>query len=98
MAINPSAIFSTMRGPEGWWMDHGMMYWGAGWLMMMIFMIIFWILVVIALVYFIRWMIGQKRTGFAQKPEDTALEILKRRYARGDIGKEEFEEKKRDLS
>ncbi|MBI2171195.1 MAG: SHOCT domain-containing protein [Chloroflexi bacterium] len=29
--------------------------------------------------------------------EDSALEILKRRYARGDISKEEYEEKKRDL-
>jgi putative membrane protein len=28
---------------------------------------------------------------------DSALEILKRRYARVDIGKEEFEEKKKDL-
>ncbi len=55
--------------------------------------LIFWILVIIGLVLLIKYLWeggGTKRT-------DSALEILKRRYASGEISKEEFEEKKKDL-
>lgn len=60
-----------------------------------IFMLIFWILVIVALVYAIRWLAGPPKGG---KPlEKTALDILKERYARGDISREEFERMKKDL-
>ena len=57
-------------------------------------MIIFWILVLIGIIYLIR-NAGSCRVG---KGEERPLEILKERYARGEIDKEEFESKKKDLS
>ena len=58
-------------------------------------MLLVW-LVPIALVI---WLVSSlvKRPG--QGPvEKTALDILKERYARGEIGKDEFEQKKRDIA
>ena len=68
---------------HGWW-------WGFGPLPMLLF----WVLVIVALVALGKWIFG--RSG---DPRDkTALDILKEHYARGEIGKEEFEQKKRDLN
>ena len=69
-----------------------MWWWGWG-LGMMLMMLLFWGLVIAGLVLGVRWLIDQG------KPERsvTALEILKQRYAKGEIGKEEFEAKERDL-
>jgi putative membrane protein len=77
------------------WRDHswgpGMTWgWGMGW----IFMIIFWGLVVVGIIFLIRYLIGTTKTG---RGEESALDILKKRYARGEIEKEEFEQKKKDL-
>jgi len=80
-------------------MGPGMMGWGAGmgWLGP-ILMAVFWMAVIVGIVFLIRWLviatIGGRRKG---DEEDSPLEILRRRYARGEIDKEEFEEKKRDL-
>jgi putative membrane protein len=67
--------------------------WGAWGIGMMLMMVVFWGVVVAGIVVAIRWLAGQ--TG---KPRsDRALEVLRERYARGEIDKEEFEAKKRDL-
>ena len=77
-------------GMMGW----GMMGWAGG-----IMMIIFWIVIIVAVVIFIRWMISteRQRHPFLEQKE-SAIDILKKRYARGEINKEEFEQKKQDLS
>ena len=59
------------------------------------FMWIFWIAVIVALFFFVKWIVQQKPSN--QKPEEDALEVLKKRYARGEVDKEEFEQKKKDL-
>lgn len=56
---------------------------------------LFWILFIIGIIFFIRWVAQQGRPGEAKKED--ALDILKKRYAKGEINKEEFEQKKKDI-
>ncbi|HUU80269.1 MAG TPA: SHOCT domain-containing protein [Acidobacteriota bacterium] len=52
----------------------------------------------VGIVFLIRWLITSTRSGSqGATGGDSALEILKRRYARGEMDKQEFGEKKRDL-
>ncbi len=69
---------------------------GWGWGGMMLGMVLFWALVVAGIVTLVRCAIGR---GSARGHErgNKALDILKERYARGEIEREEFEQKKRDL-
>jgi putative membrane protein len=53
--------------------------------------------VIVAVVYAVRFGTSRNRRGFGAQ-EDSSLEILRRRYANGEISKEEFEQKKNDLS
>ncbi len=64
----------------------------------MIFMGVFWILLIVGVIYFIKWLPGSGRAkDFFGTGGSRPLEILKERYARGEIDKKEFEEKKRAL-
>ena len=68
-----------------WWWG-----WGLG---MMAMMLLFWALVIIGLIVGIRWLLGRGR----EERSDPALQILRERYARGEINKEEFDARKKDL-
>ena len=56
---------------------------------------IFWILILVGLILLIKYLWEGAGSRGAQ---ESALEVLKKRYARGEISKEEFEEKKKDLT
>lgn len=68
---------------------------GAGWLGV-ILMILFLALVIILIVVLARGLIGQNKKS-SDDHGNSALDILKDRYAKGEIDKTEFEEKKKDL-
>jgi putative membrane protein len=75
-------------GDGGWW------WWGFG----ALHMLLFWCVLIFVIVVAVKWLSG---TQGQHRPPDSgggrALDILKERYARGEINKEEFEQKKRDL-
>jgi putative membrane protein len=79
-----------MMGPGNW--GYGM---GWGW---SIIMMVFWIVVIVGIIILIRWVLLSTTKGHETKVEDSAIEILKRRYARGEINKEEYEKIKSDIS
>jgi len=67
-----------------------MMWFGGGW------MIIFWIGLIVGASFLVKYLVDQNRGGSGSK-ESTPLDVWKRRYAAGEIAKEEFEQKKKDL-
>lgn len=74
-----------------------MMGWGGGWGWFgFVHMVLWWFLIVLGIVVLVKWLVGSG-SGGRGSPEQRALEILAERYARGEIDKKEFEEKKRDL-
>ena len=58
-------------------------------------MVVFWVLLVVFIVWIVREVGGKNSS---PRSNSSALEILKERYAKGEIDKEEFESKKKDLS
>jgi len=70
--------------------------WGMGafgW----VFMILFWGLVLVGIIAIVKWLIVTLGSGSEVSQQRSALQILQQRYARGEINREEFAEKKRDL-
>ena len=70
--------------------DGHFFFWGGG------FMWIFWILVLAGIIFFILNM-SRGNNGRTPGDNDSPLEILKKRYARGEIDTEEYEQRRREL-
>jgi putative membrane protein len=76
------------------WDYMGNMGWGSGWGWFgLTHMLLWWLLLILGVAVLAKWLIGGRRSSGSR-----ALEVLQERYARGEIGKEEYEQKKRDLA
>lgn len=61
--------------------------------------LVFWVLIIAAIVFLVVWLARNPgRAGLTAPSGDPALEILKARYAKGEITKEQFEEMRRTLT
>ena len=84
------------------WGPH-MMGWGGGWYAMILgplFMILFLAVLVALAVILVRWLGGPWPGIYPPHqlpPANTPLDILKERFARGEIDKAEFEDRRRVL-
>ncbi|MEX0680348.1 MAG: SHOCT domain-containing protein [Balneolales bacterium] len=67
---------------------HDFHFFGGGWMM-----IFWWIVIIAVVIVVIRALIKNNK----QDKHETPMDILKRRYANGEIEKEEFEERKKEL-
>jgi len=77
-----------------WPYGYGM---GWGWMVGSIMMVVFWALVIIGIVALVKVMMA--RSGASQsRNAEIPLEILRRRYAAGDLTKEQFEAMKKDVA
>lgn len=85
-------------GPMGYWGGFdGMMGWGGGW---GIVMLLFWVLVIAGVIALVMWLLRggvPAASSGAAGPQNRALDILKERYARGEITRDEYEAMLRDL-
>ena len=79
---------------------YGPHMWDGGWWMFLgpLWMIVFVAAIVAVVVLLVRWIGGSGHmTAHSQPPARTPIDILRERFARGEIDKEEFEERRRVL-
>ncbi|MCP4318147.1 MAG: hypothetical protein GY789_19550 [Hyphomicrobiales bacterium] len=103
LVVVPTAVWAQQSDFHGYGYGPHMMGWGGGWYGMIlgpIFMILVLVAVIAAVILLVRWLGGPLQSGAhshdaprGQKP----LEILKLRFARGEIDKDEYEERRRVL-
>lgn len=87
-----------MMGPGmmGWgWGGYGFGWWG---IVMGIVMLLFWVLIIGGVVWLVVSLLRQGGPGaLGPRPRGGALDILRERYARGEITREQYEQMRRDI-
>jgi putative membrane protein len=99
-ALAPTWAWAQVpSGPEGYAYGPHMMWWGYGMMLGPLFMILVLAVVIAAVVLLVRWLAGPGHGAAPRQapPGRTPLGILEERFARGEIDKEEFEERRRVL-
>ena len=85
----------AMMGPGmmGWYYGPGYAPWFS------VVMLLFWLLVIVGIILLVIWFArqGGQAGPPAERREGTALAILRQRYAKGEISKEQFDQMRRDL-
>lgn len=71
----------------GWWVALGGLW-----------VILFWAAIIAVIVWAVKKIIEKPEKKMKEESDDKALTILKERYAKGEISKEEFEQVKSDIA
>ena len=104
LTLMPSALWAQAPSDADRW-PYGphMMWWGGGWHAMIfgpLFMLLFLAALIATVVLLVRWLDGARWGAAPANPAPAGrkpLDILKERFARGEINKDEFEERRRVL-
>jgi len=78
------------------WGDMGsMMGYGGGGTFGILHMVLWWVLIILGIVVLVKWLGGWSRS---RASGDRALDILRERYARGEIEKDEYDKRRQELA
>jgi putative membrane protein len=94
------ALAQQTFDPDRYGYGPHMMWWGGGWLFGPLFMILVLAVVIALVVLLVRWLGGGTWHGPASSPPPQGrapLDILKERFARGEIDQAEYESRRRVL-
>lgn len=94
----PMALAATPALAQGHGWGYGQHMWGGqGWFLGPLAMIAFLVVVILLVVLLVRWLSGPGDRPGAHLSRESALDTLQQRYARGEIDREEYEERRRVL-